>query len=116
MSADNCFRYPDHIRVLGDTAFGTSNRLVRPLSETEIAILPPLLASQAKAIGNFVSSIRIAAEWGVGSITNSFQILRYLPADDPVKRATLWEVAIRLQNLRCRSMGVSETYKYLTGF
>ena len=102
-------QYPCHIKCAGDTAFGTSARLVRPLSETELnALNDNALQSQARTACNNLSSVRIASEWTIGGIVRAFPKLSFMPADDPVLRMILWETCVRLHNLRCRRMGVSQ--------
>lgn len=104
--------------ILGDSAFAVSsrnNRIVRPLSETELNALYRRgdrlndLAHSAQQLHSVLSAARIASEWGVASLKNVFPGLRLLPADKDAIRLLVFELAMMIHNVRVRKMRVGTT-------
>ena len=60
-------------KIVGDTAFGVSPVMIRPLSETELASLPEESADLARMLNGFISGLRVPSEWGIGGLTKSGQ-------------------------------------------
>jgi hypothetical protein len=94
--------------IAGDTAFGTSPRMIRPLSEDEYVGDTNEISSYTTA-SMILSSFRIASEWGIGSIQKTFQILKKsLPIDDLEFGWIVWEVCLRLSNARNRLLRIGQ--------
>ncbi len=101
---------PSNFVLAGDTAFGTSTRLIRPLSETEYATVG-MNWHQLADCATILSKLRISSEWGVGAMVNTWRILRVpLPADDLNYGSMLWELCFRLSNVRVRHMCIGQVY------
>ena len=99
---------PPEYAVAGDTAFATSPRVVRPLSRSE---QPTDLRALSEILGQMaaLSGVRVAAEWGIGTITKVWRILHVpLPADDGNGVRETLEICCRLTNFRARTMKVSQ--------
>ncbi len=110
---DEMSHLPPSYVLAGDTAFGTSVRMVRPLSVVEYSKnLTEEERRKAQESCSLLSKLRIASEWGVGSISNTFRILNTpLPIDDLQFGSEVWELCARLHNVRVRCMKVGQVYK-----
>jgi hypothetical protein len=87
-------------------------RIIRPLSEPEYQKETPAAQSYLGTCSLFLSSLRICSEWGVGGPQQTFHILRKrLPVDDLMFGALIWELCLRLFNLRVRLMKEGQIYK-----
>jgi hypothetical protein len=96
-------------KMAADSAFKSTPRYVRILRETELNLLSNSERSAAVTAATKLSSLRVAAEWGIGGLTNCFRVLRtMMPSDDPVRRKVQWETCMRLFNVRCRLMHVCQ--------
>jgi hypothetical protein len=92
-----------------DTAFQSTTRKIRGLREQELRNLNAAQRSAALTAHALLAKIRVAAEWGIGGIHKCWRVLNHpLPSDDPIRRSLLGEACIRLWNLRCRTMGISQ--------
>ena len=70
----------------------------------------PWSFARQKVLNNQLVSARQAAEWGMRAIQGSFSRLKLpLPATDHLFRAEVIELAVRLHQLRCRSVGINQT-------
>tara|TARA_R110002050_G_scaffold264350_1_gene405014 strand:+ start:1495 stop:2610 length:1116 start_codon:yes stop_codon:yes gene_type:complete len=102
---------PEYV-IAGDTAFGTSSRLIRPLSMVEYT--REMTIEQISLLSDcckVLSSLRISSEWGIGALTNTFRIFQEkLPADDIIYGGELWELCMRLYNLMVRNMRTGQVY------
>ncbi|KNE94317.1 hypothetical protein PSTG_12342 [Puccinia striiformis f. sp. tritici PST-78] len=70
----------------------------------------PSQFARLKLCNNQWVSARQAAEWGMRSIQGSFSRLKLpLPAADHKYRAEVIELAVRLHQVKCRSVGINQT-------
>jgi hypothetical protein len=103
---------PSNLLLAGDTAFGSTSRIVRPLSETEISGMSTYERSLVSSASSLLSCLRIGSEWSVGGPLQCFPLLNApIPADDLDCGSLRWQLALRLFNLRVRTMGVGQTHK-----
>ena len=97
--------------LISDSAFGTSSRVVCPMTEGEMRSLNSVQLSEAATAASLLSLLRECSEWGIGGVENTFQILREaLPADDLAFGWMVWETCLRLFNVRVRLMGKGQTF------
>lgn len=95
--------------VAVDTGFASSKRKIRVLNEVELSKLSLGDQARARTAGEYLTRLRIAAEWGIGGLHKAWHILVLRGyADDPTHRAVYSEVCVRLHNLRCRVMGICQ--------
>ena len=100
---------PPQYKVAVDTAFGSSARKIRGLTESELGHMSNLERSLALTSHSILASLRVAAEWGNAGLKNCWRILLQPgEADDPIKRGSIAEIVVRLHNLRCRVMNVCQ--------
>lgn len=102
----------DDYGVVADSAFPVAGpmlrRIVTPLKEGDLDRCDPSLRAEITAKSSAITSIRQAAEWGVGSVEKCFRrILLSLPFDDEVRRVRLENIH-RLHNFRVGEMGSSQ--------
>ncbi|KAH9449507.1 hypothetical protein Pst134EB_020335 [Puccinia striiformis f. sp. tritici] len=70
----------------------------------------PVEFARLKLFNDQLVSARQAAEWGMRSIQGSFSRLKLpLPAADHKYRAEVIELAVRLHQVKCRSVGINQT-------
>lgn len=97
--------------IVGDSAFATSPRVVRSLTDAELRSIPQNELSMYRGIGEIFKTLRVSAEWGVGAVTKTFQVLeKPLPADDICYGKIIWEICLRLYNVRVRLMKKGEVF------
>jgi hypothetical protein len=102
---------PDFI-LAGDTAFGSTSRIIRPLSETETSGISVHERSLVSSAASLLSCLRIGSEWSVGGPLQCFPLLNSpVPADDLDCGSLRWQLCLRLFNLRVRIMGIGQTHK-----
>jgi len=95
--------------VAVDTGFAGSARKIRALTEIELSCLSLTNRNKAITAGEFLTRLRIAAEWGIAGLHKAWHVLVLRGyADDPTYRAIYSEVCIRLHNLRCREMNICQ--------
>lgn len=108
----NAVKTLDDYGVVADSAFPVAGpmlrRIVTPLKEGDLERCDPSLRAAISAKSNAITSIRQAAEWGVGSVEKCFRrLLLPLPFNDEVRRVRL-ENTHRLHNFRVGEMGSSQ--------
>jgi hypothetical protein len=109
---DNEELLPRGWAIVGDKAF---TKLRRPgrfyavMKDDELMRLPRDERKESKARNALLTSVRVSAEWGVGSLKRSFGRLRtLLPAHRPAYRRKLIETCVFLFNVRARLVGVNQ--------
>lgn len=112
---DDDINLPNH-GVVSDAAFPVSsallNRIQTPLKEGELEKIPPAHRRDVQIRSDAITSIRQAAEWGMGAVENVYRrLLLRLPFDKHV-RAQRLETIYRLYNYRVRSTGISQIRSY----
>lgn len=98
--------------VVADTAFpvcdGMFGHIITPMKMGDLERASPECHAGLIAMSNAITSIRQAAEWGMGSTSKCFrQLLMPLPFD-PVVRGRRIENIYRLYNLRVRRTGINQ--------
>jgi hypothetical protein len=106
---------PPGFRCLADTAFPRCTnrldyRILAPKKKGDRLPTDPTEFARLKVLNEQVVSARQAAEWGMRSLQGSFSRLKLpLPASDHKSRADIIHLAVRLHQLRCRSVGINQT-------
>ncbi|ETI30579.1 hypothetical protein, variant 1 [Phytophthora nicotianae P1569] len=98
--------------VVADSAFPCADemtgRILTPLKEGDLNRLVPSVREVAKSLSAAITSIRQAAECGVGSIEKVYhRLLLPLPYNQDLRRRRL-DNLFRLANYRVRTVGISE--------
>lgn len=113
--ADEALNEIDH-GVLSDSAFPVRGdmftRILTPLKEGELEKQPRHLQGAILAMSNAITSLRQAAEWGMGAVEKVYRILLLRLPFNPVKRKTRLEVIYRLYNYRVRTTNISQIKNY----
>jgi hypothetical protein len=95
-------------KLLGDSAFQSqgslSSRMMTPLKETSLNKLSGDELKNALVRNKLISSLRQAAEWGMGSLQSKFGRLRLPLSVCPKERRILLEVVVWMYNLRVRKV------------
>ena len=112
---DDQYCLPDH-GVLSDSAFPVSGRMtgriMTPLKDGELEKAPVDLQPGIAAMSNAITSLRQAAEWGMGAVSKVYrQLLLPLPFDQ-VRRALRLKTIHLLYNFRVRTTGISQIRSY----
>jgi len=94
--------YDPGLYLLGDVAFPSSQRLLRPLSELELRALPEDQRGFLSRLDRLVSRLRVCAEWGLSSMKNTFRVLKGPLTTDHAYRARIFRCCTHLHNLRVR--------------
>ncbi|KAE8882467.1 hypothetical protein PF003_g33357 [Phytophthora fragariae] len=98
--------------VVSDSAFPCSTtmigRILTPLKDGDIERLHPSLRSSARTLHNAITSVRQAAEWGMGSVQKVYSRLNLPLPYDPVLRGLRLNNMFRLANYRVRTVGISQ--------
>ena len=85
---------------------------MRNLSASKTRGLTPHESQRVSTSMTILSRLRISSEWGVGNIQNVFRVLKLpLPTGDITFGKIVWEVALRLFNVRVRLMGIGQIKK-----
>lgn len=105
--------------IVSDTAFPVSGDLFRkistPLKEGDIHRFPPEVRPAARAVSNAITSIRQAAEWGMGAVQKPYKrLLLPLPYDKHLRARRLANL-FRLYNLRVDRTGISQIRSVFMG-
>ncbi|KAG9404223.1 hypothetical protein AC1031_005762 [Aphanomyces cochlioides] len=100
------------MRIAADSAFPVSGRcvgrIVTPIKEGDLDRHPPDCRYGMQAMSDCITSLRQAAEWGMGAVTKVYrQLLLPLPYD-PDLRALRLNNMFRLYNLLVRRTGISQ--------
>jgi hypothetical protein len=98
--------------VVSDSAFLCSKdmtgRILTPLKENDLERLLPSLRARATALNNAITSVRQAAEWGMGSVSKVYHRLdQPLPCNPDQRRVRLNNM-FRLANYRVRTTKISQ--------
>lgn len=98
--------------VVADSAFPVNGdmfgRIVTPMKEGDLERASPECRAGLVAMSKAITSIRQAAEWGMGSTSKCFRRLLMPLPFDPVVRGRRVENIYRLYNLRVRRTGISQ--------
>jgi hypothetical protein len=101
--------------IISDTAFPRCTdcldyRIMAPMKKGDRVPDDPRDFAWLKKKNEQLVSARQAAEWGMRAIQGSFSRLKLpMPASDHQFRAEVIELAVRLHQLRCRSVGINQT-------
>uniref|UniRef100_H3GVX1 DDE Tnp4 domain-containing protein n=1 Tax=Phytophthora ramorum TaxID=164328 RepID=H3GVX1_PHYRM len=104
---------PDtRMNVVSDSTFPCSvamvGRILTPLKDGDLERIQPELRSAARTLHNAITSVRQAAEWGMGSVQKVFSRLNLpLPYDQELRGMRLNKL-FRLANYRVRAVGISQ--------
>jgi hypothetical protein len=101
--------------VVADSAFPVSgtmlDRIEGDIDRSYLLLtyrIPEEYRAQSLACSNAVTSIRQAAEWGMGAVDKSFRrLLMPLPFDQEVRKVRIGNI-MRLYNLRVRTTRISQ--------
>ncbi|EGZ08177.1 hypothetical protein PHYSODRAFT_526823, partial [Phytophthora sojae] len=95
-----------------DSAFPVSDtcrkRIVTPLKDGDLERASPECRAGLLAMSAAITSVRQAAEWGIGCAPKCFRRLQLPLPFDPDKRARLLWNIYHLYNLRVRTTGISQ--------
>ena len=90
-------------------------RILTPLKDGDIEKILPSRRSRARALNNAITSVRQAAEWGMGSVEKVYHRLRLpLPYTPDLRRIRLNNM-FRLANYRVRTVGISQIRSTFAG-
>ncbi|KAE8959119.1 hypothetical protein PR003_g31879 [Phytophthora rubi] len=109
---DPTFCPDERMNVVSDSAFpcssAMSGRILTPLKDGDLDRILPSLRSSARTLHNAITSVRQAAEWGMGSIQKVYSRLNLpLPYDQQLRGVRLNNM-FRMTNFRVRTVGISE--------
>jgi hypothetical protein len=98
--------------VVADSAFPVSgvmyNLIVTPLKEGDLDRMCAEDRVAAQAVSNAITSIRQAAEWGMGAVEKPFRRLKMpLPYNPVIRQKRILNIH-HLYNLRVRTTGISQ--------
>ncbi|KAG9408330.1 hypothetical protein AC1031_021571 [Aphanomyces cochlioides] len=100
------------VAVAADSAFPVSNvnfqRIVTPLKKGDLARASPQYREAMIVVSNAITSLRQAAEWGMGSAPKVYHTLMLPLPFDPQLRARRLAVIYRLYNYRVRTTEISQ--------
>ncbi|KAG3141690.1 hypothetical protein PI126_g15371 [Phytophthora idaei] len=109
----------ERMNVVSDSAFPCStavtSRILTPLKGGELKRILPSLRSSAHTLHNAITSVRQAAEWGMGSIQKVYSHLNLPLTYDQKLRGLRLNDLFRLTNYRVRTAGISEFRTTFTG-
>ncbi|EGZ20042.1 hypothetical protein PHYSODRAFT_354259 [Phytophthora sojae] len=98
--------------VVSDSAFPCSTamvgRIITPLKDGDLERLHPSLRSSARTIHNAITSVRQAADWGMGSVQKVYSRLNLPLPHEPALRGLRLNNLFRLANYRVRTVGISQ--------
>jgi DDE superfamily endonuclease len=100
--------------VIADSAFPACNdmfgRIITPMKEGDLERASLECRPGLVAMSSAITSIRQAAEWGVGSTSKCFRRLLMPLPYNPIIRGRRIENIYRLYNLRVRCIGISQIH------
>ena len=110
---------PAPFRILGDSAFSTTEReikekLLTPLRENEISIHPRIKAAQVR-LHQVVVRERQAAEWGMRALQGTFARLTLLMSNVPKRRRELLLAVFLLHNFHASRGGLNQIREVYRG-
>ena len=98
--------------VASDSAFPVGGalhgKIITPLKSGDLERLRPGERRGAQQMHAAITSIRQAAEWGMGAVERVWRILQQRLPFDPRKRRQRLNNIHRLYNVRVRTSGISE--------
>jgi hypothetical protein len=97
----------------GSTAM--AGRVLTPLKDGDLERLLPSLRSSARTVHNAITSVRQAAEWGMGSIQKVYSRLNLPLPYDPTLRGLQLNNMFCLTNYRVRTVGISQIRTTFSG-
>ena len=106
---------PPGFRIISNTAFPRCTnrlgyRIIAPIKKGDRLPANPREYARLKIFNDQLVSAQQAAEWGMWSLQGSFARLKLpLPATDHAYRAKVLELAVRLHQIRCRSVRINQT-------
>jgi hypothetical protein len=105
--------------IVADSAFPVSNamhnRIVTPLKKGDLERAPARCRPAMMALSNAITSVRQAAEWGVGSMEKPFRrLLMPFPLDPEIRKRRIINIC-KLSNLRVRRLGISQIRNTFSG-
>lgn len=107
------------MNVVSDSAFPCSTeltgRILTPLKDGDIERILPSLRSSARTLHNAITSVRQAAEWGMGGMQKVYSRLNLPLPYDPELRGLRINNIFRLCNYRVRTVGISQIYTTFAG-
>ncbi|KAE9279049.1 hypothetical protein PF008_g28468 [Phytophthora fragariae] len=112
--------YPDtRMNVASDSAFPCSTamvgRILTPLKDGDLERIRPSLRSSARTLHNAITSVRQAAEWGMGSMQKVYSRLNLPLPYDPNIRGRRISNVFRIANYRVRTVGISQIRTTFSG-
>ncbi|ETI42229.1 hypothetical protein F443_12626 [Phytophthora nicotianae P1569] len=109
----------DRMNVVSDSAFPCSTAMtggiLTPLKDGDLERIEPSLRSSARTLHNAITSVRQAAEWGMGSVQKVCSRLNLPLPFDPNLRGLRLNNMFRMANYRVRTIGISEIRTTFTG-
>ncbi|KAE8889591.1 hypothetical protein PF007_g12368 [Phytophthora fragariae] len=104
---------PDtRMNVVSDSAFPYSTamagRILTPLKDGDSDCILPSLRASARTLHNPITSVRQAAEWGMGSVQKVYSRLNLPLPYDPELRGLRLNNLFRMANFRVRTVGISQ--------
>lgn len=90
-------------------------RILTPLKEGDLDRLLPSRRRAAEAMHNTITSVRQAAEWGMGSVDKVYHQLHLPLPYDPSLRLIRLSNIFRLSNFRVRRVGISQIKRTFAG-
>ncbi|ETN16130.1 hypothetical protein PPTG_06346 [Phytophthora nicotianae INRA-310] len=105
--------------VVSDSAFPCSTemtgRILTPLKDGDLERLTPSVRSSARTLYNAITSVRQAAEWGMGSVQKVYSRLNLPLPYDPELRGLRLNNLFRMANYRVRTVGISQIRTTFSG-
>ena len=99
--------------ILGDSAFAVREGKVHRIRKRgELLPSDPVRARWQLDLEMYCSKMRIASEWGVKDLKNTWRIFlnMRLASDDGEKRKKLWLCILFLHNFRIRTMNIGQMH------
>lgn len=111
---------PDvRMNVVSDSAFPCSTtmtgRILTPLKDGDLERILPSLRSSARTLHNAITSVRQAAEWGMGSMQKVYSRLNLPLPYNPEVRGLRISNIFRMSNYRVRTVGISQIRTTFSG-
>jgi len=102
--------------VLSDSAFPVSDhmfgKIITPLKENDLERAPPGTVRILSAVSNAITSMRQAAEWGMGAVEKVYRrLLQRLPYNQK-RRSLRIKNLFKLYNFRVRTTKISQIRTY----
>jgi hypothetical protein len=100
------------MKLASDSAFpirgDVEGRIVTPLKEGDLERVPPECRLAMQVMSDSITSLRQAAEWGMGAACKVYRQLSLPLPYNPQKRALRLTNVFRLYNFRVRRTGISQ--------